>query len=218
MAFTFADLVGHMRALFGSQENSSGDLQTQLGRLAEGHSVYEWQEMQGTAANQHVRRDAQTVSLSASQPLAERVVYIADHKEKVKSIHFAPFVSATTTATATMAWHLLVTKRGGSFATASGTNTYSLTAFVAGVSSDTSKHGTASHSFSALTTNLAHAPNRCNLSDSGDGFGNLDNDQGAIQLGKGDVLTAQVLKGSGTASDSGAIFRGGTLKIVTEKN
>lgn len=204
---TWADFkVRWLRAPLGVHEDDSNTVRGYVNRLGRKEVMYEWREMSDTAANQHVRRDAQTISLSASQPLAVRTIYAAAGPEKVQEVLFMPFVSATVTATETMAYHLVVQKRGGGAGTYS--TTYSVTTYVAGISSGTDKAGTHSNSWSTLTQNVAHGVNPCHLNSTG----------ASLQLKKGDVLTAQVLKGSGAGADSGAIFRGGHIKLVIDED
>lgn len=218
MTWTFADLKNNLRAMFGASENSSQTVEGLVGRAVSRWYEYTWPH-RGTLATASALSNYrasyqfyQTISLSASQPIAERTIFEAMQACKVKQIVFIPNISSTVTATATMAWHLIVLKRK-SGATGSATTSYSQTFFVGGLSSDSTKHGTSSQSFSALTANVMTSwigkPNKLCLAN------------GAFTVNRSldakDILTAKVRKGSGTATDSGAIFPGGRVLFEIEE-
>jgi len=211
MALKFDSFKQYIKALFSDHEGTESDqldVPEMVNRLTRHIHGYDWREMSDTAANQHVRRDAQTISLSASQPLARRVIFAAPgQRVRVRAVRFSQYVSSTVTASGQICWNLLVTKLGRGLATGSTSLTSSwstsTSAFVAGLTSCSTKNTTLSHSLSALTSNVAHAPNPCHLSSTA----------ANLLLGRNDVLTAAVTKGSGTATDAGAIFRGGRIQV-----
>lgn len=195
----FADFKRWLLSLVGDREDSDQTVKGYMDQLSSKTHVYTWARRDLVSAEFRAYI-GQTVSLSASQPISEDIVFAADKKCIVDEMIFMPYVSATVTDTETMAYHIVVNKRGGGEGTYS--STYSVTTYVGGTSSATDKHGTASKSFSTLTQNVARAPNRLHLAD-------VD----SRTLTKGDVLTVRVDKGSGSANDSGAIFRGGKLRV-----
>lgn len=213
MAITFRQLKKKFAGLFGDESLDANTANAEVNRFAQKVVHYEW-EMPWPATASH----SLPLAHAGSQPMRERVIYRAHNREVVKGVYLCQGLSSTLTATETMAWHLLVLKRGGSYGSGTATNTYSLTQFVAGLSSGTDKAGTHSNSWSALTSNTARYPNPCHLGNSGNGFGRTDTGAGKVQLGAGDILTAQILKGSGSADDSGAVFRGGQIIVVLEDN
>lgn len=208
MAVTFKNFKNWLLSAVGDQENSDRDVREYMDTLADRIVEHTWPR-RVLVQNETTGYVGQTVSLSASQPMLAVPIFTADKACKVKAAFFQQFVSATVAATATGAFHVLVTRKGSgtTFASRNGsatlTGTYSVTSYIAGVSSDSTKHGTASHSFSALTQNVADAPNRMLLNPAAN----------ALYLAPGDVLLAQVLKGSGSANDTGGIFRGGKLTV-----
>ena len=209
MAVTFRDFKTWLLSLVGDHENTARDVKSYMDQLSSETITHTWLRRTLVLAALDDYSVGQTVSLSASAPLGIVPIFVADKACRVDAAYFLPYVSATVTATDTMGYHLLVTRTGSGVTFSDGngsatlTSTHSATSYVAGVSSTTSKFSTASHSFSALTQNVANAPNPLLLNPAAN----------ALQLFPGDVLRAQVLKGSGTATDSGAIFRGGVLKI-----
>ena len=151
-------------------------------------------------------QSAMTTVESASVPIDERTVYTADTPGTVQAVQFTPYTSSTLTNTETMAWHLLILKRGGGAGTYS--TTYTATAYVAGLSSGSDKAGTHTNSWSTVANNVGSAaPNPLHMGSAA-----------ARTMARGDVITAQVLKGSGTATDSGAEFKGGLLTIIVEED
>ncbi len=197
------------RSLFGHTEDTSGTLATDVKRVFQREINYEWPNSVKAAAvaNPATRMEAQTGSLSLSQPIGERVIFTAVKPCEVVDLSFAQAVSSTVTATYTMCWTMQVIKRGKGTGTFSN-GSWSVTKFVGGLTSSTAA---GSHSFtgsySSLRQNVAFAPNKLCLSKT----------NANISLKRGDSLVAKVKKGSGTATDSGALFRGGLLKIVVEE-
>ena len=198
---TWAAFKKQLASVTGDREDASGTYEGYYNRLGRKVLHYMFPGKTGGSGGY----GAQTISLSASQPLTNRVVHMAQGPECVEAIYFFPFTSATVTATETMAYHIVVNKLGGGAGTVSGT--YSVTAFIGGLSSGTDKHATASKSFSTLGSNLANAPNKFLLGSASD-----------RALTRGDVLVVRVDKGSGTATDSGAVFRGGSIHITLDED
>lgn len=212
MALTFAQFKEKLVGLFGEDNDSSQTMDATVGRAMERIVVVPFNPFPSlTTASISL-----PVADPASQPIRERVVHYCPHKGKLKSAFFSLNYSSTVTATATQSWHLVIRKRGGSFASASDTNTYSLTRLIAALTSVTDGANSRSGSYSALGSNtVAHYPNRCHL---GKGAGFANGDAVKTDVGKGDIITAAVLKGSGTATDAGAVWGGGTLTLVFEED
>lgn len=208
MALTFQQWKNKFKGLLGDEASNASEAGAHAGQALERVVTYNL-----------AFADPNTVSLSLplaeapSQSLREVVIHRMAHAGKLKSVHFCQNVSTNVSASASVAWNLLVQKRGGSFATASGTNTYSLTILIAGLTSCTSDNSL-SGSHSGLTSNTARYPNVA-MVQKGTGFGNGDGG-GAHVLGKGDIITAQVKKGT-AVGDTGAVFRGGTLILTFEE-
>lgn len=204
-------IKNRLRAFFGAHEDSSGTINGEVGQILTRNVVYEFPPAVKAAAVTLVsgsRMQAQTGSLSATQPLGARTVFIASKPCKVTEITFAQIISATTSASYTTSWSIIINKRGGTIGTYSSSNTYSVTTFVGGLASVTAAAGAhdLSGSYTGLVKNVAFAPNKFNLSSTAS----------KLQLKKGQILTARVAKGKGGTSN-GAIFFGGTLKIQVEE-
>ena len=188
---TWATFKTQFLSLFGDREDTSGTYRGYVNRLG-GH-VFTY--------NMLAKKDQADMAAGESQsvPITERAVYICSGPETVREVQFSAFASSTVSASETHAWHLLVLKRGGSAGTYS--TTFTTTTYIAGLSSGSDKAGTHTNSWSAVETNLPFSSDNLHMNSTA----------GTLKLKKGDVLTAQVLKGSGTATDSGAIFQGGVI-------
>lgn len=203
--FTYNAFKSYLSSLFGWSSGSASTanvqtLQQNIDQLTSRWITYEipqrkkvsveWQAVWG-----------QTISFSASQPLQERVIFTAFRDCYLAEAHFCQFVSTTVSATDSLSWTILLNKRGKTATTGTLSSTYSVTNYMAGLTSCTSKNGALSHSQSALTQNVARAPNRLHMST-----------LTKRKMTKGDVITFRVKKGDGTAADdTGAIFQGGLL-------
>lgn len=152
----------------------------------------------------------QTISLSASQPLQERVIFTAFRDCELKAAHFCQIVSATVTITESQSWTILLAKRGETNATGTLSTTYSVTNYMAGLTScnSTGKNSQVSGSQSTLTQNVAHAPNRLHMTST----------VSKRRMTKGDVITFRVKKGGTSGACQGAIFQGGTLHLRIEED
>lgn len=208
MAMT--DLKARIRAWLGAHEDSSGTVAEDVGRLIRKTTHYEWPiALKAAALNTFTatnRLHAQTGSLSATQPLANRVVFIADKTTRVKEILWTQHVSTTVSTSATTSWSLIVQRKGLHNGTLSGSMT--VTAFVGGLCSMTTGQPGYTGSYSHIIVNKPFAPNRLLL----------NRTASKLLLKRGDVLTAKVIKGAnGVATSNGAIFFGGSLRIVTEE-
>ena len=161
-----SSVTSKLKALFGFDENSSGHLAREVEQVTRKQIVYEWPHAIKAAgvANPATRMEAQTASLSNSQPIGIRPIYSATEPCIVKEMTFAQIVSSTVTATFTMCWTLIVNKRGGGDGTLS--STYSVTAFVGGLTSATGTSHSFTGSYSHIRQNVAYAPNKLCLSKS----------------------------------------------------
>ena len=214
---SMTDLKNRLRALFGAHETTANVVSDEIGQVLRKQFVYAWPSgLKVAALNTNAlapysaanRLEAQTGSLSQSQPLVNRPVFIADKSCAVKEIDFVLAQSITTSTSATTSWTLIVSKRGKGNSTLS--STWSVTTFVGGLCSmSTGQPGyTYSYSHIATTSNRQFAPNKLLLSRT----------PSKLQMKRGDVLLARVAKGaSGVATSNGAAFLGGTLKIVVEE-
>jgi hypothetical protein len=172
--------------------------------------VYTWpvagKAVAATANWPQGRYAAQTGSLSATQPLQERTVFVADKKCRVKEIYFTQNFSSTVSTSATTSWTLLILKRGGTNGTMS--TTVSVTSFVGGLCSMSTGQPGFSNSYSQLAYNVAHKANPLLISPSST----------KPLLYRGNILTAQVKKGNpANASSNGAQFPSGELHIIVEE-
>ena len=147
----------------------------------------------------------QTISLSASQPLQERVIFTAMRDCFLAEAHFCQIVSATLTVTESQSWTILLVKRGETNLTGTLSTTYSVTAYMAGLTScnSTTKNSQISGSQSTITQNVAFAPNRLHMTST----------VAKRRMTKGDVITFRVRKGGTSGACQGAIFQGGTLQL-----
>ena len=205
MPAIFRDLKFWLRAQLGDREDAADTVKGLVGQMTSRTIDYEWPQRDLVLASLK-NYVGQTVSFSASQPILERTVFVADKECVVTEIALQLFVSATITNTASNSFHCVVLRRGANNGTYS--QSYSVSTWIGGLTTDTGKHATASQSFSSLLKNVAHAPNRFHLNP------NLDK----RRLKRGAVLRAVIRKGSGTATDTGAIFRGGRLQIRVEED
>jgi hypothetical protein len=204
------DVKVWLRGIFGVNEDTSGTVSGLVSQLAKKKYVYTWPEvgkaLAFTANWPHPRLAAQTGSLSATQPLAERTIFVADKKCRVKEIYFTQAHSSTVSTSATTSWTLLILKRGGSNNTMS--TTVSVTSFVGGLCSMSAGQPGFSNSYSQLAYNVAHKANPLLITTS----------TTKPLLYRGNILTAQVKKGaSGVATSNGAQFPGGEVHIVVEE-
>lgn len=207
---TFLNYRKALLSLFGDHEDASGTVKGYTDQLIRKHHTYNFpvggKAVTPTANWPATRLTAQTGSVSATQPIAERVVYVADKQARVVEMMFTPAWSSTVSTSATTSWTLLVLKRGKGNGTIS--STYSVTTFVGGLCSMSTGQPGFSNSFSQLAYNTAHRPNKLFIAAS----------TTKPLLKRGDVLTAQVKKGNpGNASSNGAQFPPGVLRIVTEE-
>lgn len=211
MSLVFAStLVARLRTFFGGLENPSGEVQECVDQLFSKTAIYMFPELHYTAAKRNalLSEAAQTISISASHPLTERTIFEAIRPVQIQAIHYIQRVSSTLTTTNTLAWALQINKRTAGFNSTSATVSYSLTAFVAGITNCTTKGGSKSWSWSTITRNTnTLLPNPCLLSRT----------ESKLQMERRDIITAKVRKGSKITADggddTGAIFRGGKIVI-----
>lgn len=201
---TFKTLVKNkIRALFGAGEDSSGSLKTGVDQLVTKRIHVNYPRRVGGAVTNHNFNFAHTASKSLTQPVAERVIYTAHRECYVGSAAFAPNVSSTVSASASIAWTLLLNKRGKGTGTFS--SSYSATFAIGGLTSCTKKDGDTSISVSIFKSNVAFCANPLAITGGST----------KIRLKRGDVLTARIRKGRvGHADDTGAWFPGGTLEVA----
>jgi hypothetical protein len=206
-----SDLKLAIRSLFGAAEDSSSTVSGLVSQLARKHHVYNFPPPVKTTAftanfpyPNHL--GAQTGSVSSSQPIQERTIYVADKTCRVKEILYSMPCSVTQSTSATTSFTLLVLKRGKGNGTYS--STYSVTSFVGGLCTMSAGQPGYSNSYSQLAYNVAHRPNPLLITTSST----------KQLLKRGDILTAQIKKGaSGVAGSNGAQFVGGSLKIIVEE-
>lgn len=212
---TKALIIARIKALFGAIENASNEMSDHVDELFSRQHTYHWPELHYTATKRAAlgSEAAQTVSLSASQGLNERTIFMAVKPCTITAVHYFQRVSSTVTVTNTMAWALKINKRRAGITSTSATVSYSNTFFVAGVTSCSTKGGSKSWSWSALTRNTnTLLPNPCLLSRTAS----------KLEMAERDILTAQVAKGSKvtalSSDDSGAIFRGGRIVVYYKES
>lgn len=208
--FSYADFKLKLRALFGASAGAASTLNVQslednVGQLASRWVTYEIPQRKKASA-EWTGVFGQSISLSATQPLQQRVIFTAFRDCELKEAHFCQFVSATVSATDSMSWTILLAKKGKTAATGTLSSTYSVTNYMAGLTSCSSKNGDVSGSQSALTQNVAFAPNRL-----------LMGSKTKRRMSKGDVIMFKVWKGGATGDTSGAIFQGGLLHLRIEE-
>lgn len=195
----------------GAHEDNSGTVKGYVDQLIRKHHTYNFPPPVKTTAftanfpyPNHL--GAQTGSVSATQPIQERTIFVADKQCRVKEILYMMPCSVTQSTSATTSFTLLVLKRGKGNGTYS--STYSVTAFVGGLCTMSAGQPGFSNSYSQLAYNVAHRPNPLLISSS----------TTKPLLKRGDILTAQVKKGaSGVAGSNGAQFVGGALRIIVEE-
>lgn len=207
---TMNDVKVWLRGIFGVNEDSSGTVSGLVSQLARKKHTYVWptatKAVAGGGGFTLPRLAAQTGSVSATQPLAERTIFVADKKCRVKELLFSQYLSSTVSTSATTSWTLLILKRGGTGGTYS--TTVSVTSFVGGLCSMSAGQPGFSNSYSQLAYNVAHKANPLLITTS----------TTKPLLYRGDILTAQVKKGaSGVATSNGAQFPGGLLQVVVEE-
>jgi len=210
MPITLAQLKNKLVGLFGEDNDTSNTVDGLVARLAERVVVWRWPEQRASATpGAATARNVDTGSKSLSQPWAAVPCFGATRRCKVKEIRFSQAVSSTVTNTISTGWTLLVAKRGNGIAAGatSTTNSYSLTTFIAGLTTDAGKYTTGTGSYSVIAYNIAGAPNLCHLNST----------KSKLQMEAGDMLQVRVKKG-GSANDGGASFKGGTLIMVFEDN
>jgi hypothetical protein len=210
---TYKTFKSYIKSLFGwasggTTAASAFSLDDNIGTLTSRWVTYEVPQRKKASA-EWTNVWGQTISLSLSQPLQERVIFTAFRDCELKAAHFCQFVSATVSATDTMSWTILLNKRGKTALTGTLSSTYSVTAYMGGLTSCSTKNGSVSGSQSALIQNVAFAPNRLLM----------DPSTAKRRMSKGDVITFRVKKGrSGVLNDSGATFQGGLLHLRIEED
>lgn len=210
--FSYQTFKSYIKSQFGWSSGSAStanvqSLEDNVGQLTSRWITYEIPQRKKASA-EWTAVWGQTISLSVSQPLQERVIFTAFRDCELKEAHFCQFVSATVSTTDTNSWTILLNKRGKTAATGTLSSTYSVTNYMAGLTSCTTKNGSISGSQSALTQNVAFAPNRL-----------LMGSKTKRRMSKGDVITFRVKKGrSGVSNDAGAIFQGGLLHMRIEED
>lgn len=211
--FTFQTFKQYIKSQFGWAQGTASSAAVQslddnVGQLTQRWVMYEIPQRKKVSA-EWTNVWGQTISLSLSQPLQERVVFIAQRDCVLKEAYFTQIVSATVSATDTMSWTILLNKRGKTATTGTLSGTYSVTNYMGGLTSCSTKNGSISGSQSALTQNVAHAPNRLLMTPT----------LTKRRMTKGDVITFRVKKGrTAVTNDSGAIFQGGTMFLRIEED
>ncbi len=201
-----------------STDQSEGDVAGFVDRLGERVAVYDWLPMPfesvtgttGTVSGYYAQGAAGTTQNAASQPLGNRPVFTAPGRPVlITGVRFILRTAPASAATATSAWQLVLNKRGRGLNTGSTSlaETYSVTTFFGGMTSANARN--VGHSLSRSLTEFvrvfqAHASNPVHI----------PANARTRRLGRADVLTARVSKGSGTANDTGRIFSGGQLQIL----
>ncbi len=208
MAFTFDNFMNKVRALFGEDQNSDGDLDKVTRRLAEGVATWRWPDAIASNADGILTRNVDSNSAALSQPYGPLTCFTAPFPCEIVKITMALDISATVTNTASTSFGVLVTKRGGSNGTGSLSATRSISSFIGALTTDSGKNPTKSWSWSALTSNLAGVPNQFHLA--------TGSAASKLKLGENDFLECRITKGH-SADDTGARFAGGTLTIVYRK-
>lgn len=204
--FTYQAFKNYIKAQFGWASGTASTANVQslsdnVDQLASRWITYEVPQRKKVSA-EWTGWMGQTVSLSATAPLQTRVIFTAFRDCYLAEAHFCQHISSTISATDSMSWTILLNKRGKTAATGTLSGTYSVTSYMAGLTSCSSKNGDVSGSQSALTQNVAYAPNRLLM-------GSLSK----RKMTKGDVIMFKVWKGGAVGDTSGAIFQGGLLHL-----